>query len=208
MLAKSSPLALNTCFAVAGQNQATGQGSVQHKQRRLSAASDNPETVVIARIAPMRLQSLVHRGLVSERVAQDFRVGDDDATTRRDPALSAYLGSTSNDGKSLSADDGGVRGNKGAIRGGHIDDAKPRKGSGFTNPENDYGPANFGPKHIDSGTTRRRDPQEARMKSDRNKLMGIDAARDGNFPSAERARRSSANEYYPDSWYGEPPGRQ
>jgi hypothetical protein len=159
----------------------------------------------------MRLQSLVDRGLVSDRVASGFRAPDEESSTRRDPDLSAYLGSTSNDGKSLSLDEGSTRGNRGAIRAGHLNDGrhvKPGKGA-VTNPEKDYGPDNFGAKHIDSGTTRRRDPQEARVKRDRDKLMAIDtASASGGWPNVSRVRRSSATEFYADSWYGEPAGRQ
>jgi len=114
----------------------------------------------------MRLDALRSRGLVSDRVAQTTGA-DDLGSLQRDPALSQYLGSTSNDGKRLVTDDGGVqRGNVGAVRHDHINAARHQrpKAAGFANPVKDYGPDSAVTHgHIDSKANQRAD-REARFR--------------------------------------------
>jgi hypothetical protein len=102
-----------------------------------------------------------------------------------------YLGSTSNDGKALTADGGGAR-QYGAICGDHIEDAEyvaPRRGSGFTNPTADYGRKSFAARdHID------------RDKPSSPRAIGRGKETSSTRASVARALRGSASEWNP-NWY-------
>jgi hypothetical protein len=112
------------------------------------------------------------------------------------------FGSTSENPEGLHRDDGGVR-DYGAIDEDHIDCrqyTRPQRGSGFTNPAGDYGPSDMGSvDHIDGSLTRPQYPSGAGYTKQPDR--GVNA-------SEARARASSANEYWPDSWYGGPSKRQ
>jgi hypothetical protein len=117
-------------------------------------------------------------------------------------ALRRYFGSTSETGP-LHVDDGGIR-DVGAIGSRHIDDTrynKPRRGSGFPNPERDWdGSKGFaGSNDLDRAG---------------NRIMwtpGMGYTKQSDRPvraSVARARRSSSDEYWDSAWYGDPPRRQ
>jgi hypothetical protein len=150
---------------------------------------------------------------VSDRAAAAHSAAADLGDTLRDPALSAYLGSTSNDGKRLSVDDGGTR-DRGAIRAGHIDDARhqrPRKAAGFSNPMPDWGVADAASgNHIDRAANRRPFPKEARVTGrpisaqDKSLPAQVPPGRKATSPMSDDARRlmridtRSRGDYYAD----------
>lgn len=72
-------------------------------------------------------QSLQSRGLISSRAAQRFNDSSDTGQVARDPALERYVGSTSNDGRRLTADEASSR-SKGAIGRGQLDAAEHQAG--------------------------------------------------------------------------------
>src|SRR5262245_18227499 len=74
-------------------------------------------------------------------------------------ALRWFLGSTSNDGQELTADDDGRWGSDGPVR-DHLnraDQVKPGRGNFNSNPEADYGPDAYGSRHLDSRGNLRKD---------------------------------------------------
>jgi hypothetical protein len=111
------------------------------------------------------------------------------------------FGATSENPEGLSRDDGGVR-DRGVIDEDHIDCRplnRPTRGSGFSNPEGDYGP-DTGRDHIDESSLQ--SPQWAAgqgytKQADRSELASV-----------SRARASSADEWWgPEAYYGGPSRR-
>jgi hypothetical protein len=118
------------------------------------------------------------------------------AISRKQAARFSF-GTTSENSVPLRLDDGGIW--EGAIRQDHLNDpqyVRPRKGSGHTNPERDYGKGNFGVGHNDGNLTRPAYPGWPKQK-DRSERA-----------SKARARLSSDSEYWSADWYGAPPRRQ
>jgi hypothetical protein len=163
----------------------------------------------------LSVTSLRDRGLISDRVSGMARaMSDDTGSLRGDPELAAYLGSTSNDGKSLSVDDGSVRrSNRGAIKAGHIDDKVHQKSrsKGFSNPMADWGAADAASsRHIDRAANRRPFPKEARVTGrpisaqDKSLPAQVPPGRKAISPLSDDARRlmridtRSRGDYYAD----------
>jgi hypothetical protein len=124
-----------------------------------------------------------------------------------DRAFAKYLASTSNDGKSLTHDDGGVHaGNRGAIARGHIDakqNTRARGAGRFAAPsDRDFGPADTASRsHIDSRGNRMAFPDSAVKRRNQGGF--------GDMPvraSDARVRRTSATEVFigpgDEYWYG------
>jgi hypothetical protein len=114
------------------------------------------------------------------------------------------FGATSEHPEGLTADDGGMW--SGAVKADHATDREhntPRRGSGFDNPERDYGPPDevTAAGHID-----------ARRAVDLKYPAGSGYAKQGDprgpGASVARARAGSASEYWSDTWYGDPARRQ
>jgi hypothetical protein len=93
-------------------------------------------------------QSLQARGLISSRAADRHGIdtSGDLGSIERDRGFERYVGSTSADGKRLTADEGSPR-SKGAIGRNQLDGKEyqqPKRGSGFRNPTGDFGPRDLG----------------------------------------------------------------
>jgi hypothetical protein len=111
------------------------------------------------------------------------------------------FGTTSDNPRPLTKDEGGIW--EGKVKADHAVDAQHNRphARGFQNPQADYGRAKVGVDHINerpltkpaypagAGYTKQSDPR-------------------GPTWSEGRARASSADEYFPNSWYGGPSRRQ
>jgi hypothetical protein len=111
------------------------------------------------------------------------------------------FGTTSQERRPLTRDDGGVR-QAGSVRADHAVDAQHNNphSRGFRNPEKDYGPRDMGSvDHINGSHTRPQYPQ------------GAGYTRQADRPvqaSNKRAIDSSASETWMQEWYGYPAKRQ
>jgi hypothetical protein len=113
-----------------------------------------------------------------------------------------HFGVTSQNPVPLQKDEGGAW--SGKVRSDHAVDPRLTRphSRGFQNPERDYGPPDqiSGRSHIDARAATR--PQWAPG-------QGFTKQPDrGVIASPGRARASSSDEYFPNSWYGGPPRRQ
>lgn len=181
-----------------------------------------------ARQTVSALQRAVGRGEVSAKAARQFRDSDDVGQSSRDRSFARYVGSTSADGKRLERDEASSR-SKGEIPRGELEHRtnQAAKSSGFGNPMKDWGPKDLG--SINSKANRREFPTESRVSkknTDEHWLTKAQptARRDESWhqsrgiatrwdtgsteASVSRAKASSANEWHPGAWYGDPEGRQ
>jgi hypothetical protein len=115
-----------------------------------------------------------------------------------------HFGTTSDNKVPLRKDEGSIW--SGKVRSDHAVDprlTRPQPGSGFTNPQRDYGPPDriTDVNHINA-------PQATRPKYPAG--AGYTKQDDPRGPtwSQGRARASSSDEYFPNSWYGGPSRRQ
>ena len=148
------------------------------------------------------LQRAVGRGEVSTKVARQFADADDVGGSSRDAGFARYVGSTSADGKRLTRDEASST-SRGEVPHTEIDHRtnQKSKSAGFSNPRSDWGPKDLG--HINAKRNRREFPSESRV-SKRN----ADQHWLTKYASVSRAKKSSANEWHPGAWYGDPEGRQ
>jgi hypothetical protein len=114
-----------------------------------------------------------------------------------------HFGTTSETREPLRPDDGGLRHNTGSIRADHAVDPRlnrPTRGSGFTNPQADYGPRDMGSVgHIDGSGTRPQYPSGAGYTKQADRPVKASDA---------RSLRGSASETWMGEWYGYPSKRQ
>jgi hypothetical protein len=122
-------------------------------------------------------------------------------------ALRKYLASTSNGGANTTFDAPvGKRQPRQSIGygAGHINDPVNQRSLGaiLANPQGDFGPADAASRqHIDRRANKRRD-NESKIGNERTR---VDEPRRA---STARVKRTSAHEYYAESWYGHPGSRQ
>jgi hypothetical protein len=116
-----------------------------------------------------------------------------------------HFGTTSENPVPLRRDDGGLRHNTGSIRNDHAiarEYNRPQRGSGFTNPEPDYGPRGMGRvDHINN-------PERTGPAYPHGAGYTKQADRRGPGASNARALRDSASETWMQEWYGYPSKRQ
>src|SRR5258708_7213791 len=174
------------------------------------------------------LQRAVGRGEVSSKVAARFRDADDVGNSSRDAGFARYVGSTSPDGKRLTRDEASSS-SKGEIPRGELDHRtnQAAKSSGFSNPMKDWGPKDLG--QLNARANKRSFPSEStvsRKNTDEHWLTKAQPTtrRDESWhqsrgiavrwdtgsteASVSRAKASSANEWHPGAWYGDPASRQ
>ena len=138
-----------------------------------------------------------------EREEAQMRRGGSRGGSGSRGASGFHFGTTSDNPRPLTRDEGGAW--SGKVRSDHAVDAQHNRphSRGFQNPQRDFGPPDqiSGRSHIDARqATRPQYPAGA----------GYTKQSDPRGPtwSEGRARSSSADEYFPNSWYGGPSRRQ
>ena len=176
----------------------------------------------------MALQQLQARGLVSNRAAEKFDRSNDVGYTSHDRGFDRYVGSTSADGKCLTRDEASSS-SKGEVPRNELDHRTNQqpKSAGFRNPMKDWGPKDLG--QLNARANKRSFPSEStvsRKNTDEHWLTKAQPTtrRDESWhqsrgiavrwdtgsteASVSRAKASSANEWHPGAWYGDPASRQ